>query len=259
MNTALITGASSGIGWELAHLFAADGCGLVLVARREDRLQRLATELQQAYQAPVEIIAADLSRSDGVGVVCDRLEQSVLQVDVLVNNAGFGMVGRFADLDADSQQAMIAVNIQSLTLLTRRLLPRMIESKCGGVLNVASVAAYQPGPYMAVYYASKSYVLSFSHALREELVSSGVTVTCLAPGPTVSEFGETSGLDRYKFFTTGALTSAAVAKIGYRGFCKGQAVVIPGFRNRFMAALVQRLPHGWTRKVIARLQVPHGI
>ena len=251
-----VTGASSGIGLELAKLFAADRRNLILVARRKDKLEQLANQLSSRHNIEVHSCPLDLAKSDAPYLLSQQLGERDLKVDTLVNNAGFGLVGAFADLELSHQLEMLAVNVRALTELTHRMLPAMLASQSGNILNVASVAAYQPGPYMAVYYASKAFVLSFSHALRTELSNSGINVTCLAPGPTSSEFGSVSGLDRFRFFTTGALSAAAVAKSGYQGLLKRRAVVIPGARNTLMVNLVKHLPHSLTSKIVARIQHP---
>lgn len=255
-NCVCITGASSGIGLELAQLFAADKRSLILVARRRERLEKLAASLSRDFGVEVHSCPLDLSQQDSADDLCRQLSEQDLQVGTLINNAGFGLVGSFAELDLPSQLDMLSLNIRALTELTHRLLPSMISRRSGGILNVASVAAYQPGPYMAVYYATKSYVLSFSHALRQELRGSGVHVTCLAPGPTQSEFGQVSGLSKFRFFTTGALSAEAVAKAGYRGFKQKKAVVIPGIRNRVMVSLVKHLPQTLTSSIVAKIQQP---
>jgi short-subunit dehydrogenase len=256
MTTALITGASAGIGMELARQFARDGHDLVLTARRMDRLHQVAHEITDAFGVRCHVLAADLSLPQAASDLYAETRKLGVDVDYLVNNAGFGSVGRFVELDAQQQIRMIDLNVRALTAMTRCFLPSMLSRGAGGILNVASVAAYQPGPYMAVYYASKSYVLSFSLALREEVRGRGVTVTCLAPGPTKSEFAERAGLDNYRFFTTGAQSSAAVASAGYRGFVRNKGVVVPGLRNRVMVSIVPFLPRAITCRIVARLQAP---
>ncbi|HLN57107.1 MAG TPA: SDR family oxidoreductase, partial [Thermoanaerobaculia bacterium] len=191
---ALVTGASSGIGKELARLIAADGYDLVLVARRQERLEELARELSVAHGVSARVIAADLADPDSPKRIVEELEAERIAVDVLVNNAGFGIYGRLWNSDITRQLEIIQVNVVALTDLTGRLLPGMVSRKRGRIVNVASTAAFQPGPYQAVYYATKAYVLSFSEAIAEELKGTGVTVTALCPGPTTTEFQEAAGL-----------------------------------------------------------------
>ena len=186
--TALITGASSGIGLELAKLFARDGYELVLVARRVERLEELGRELTQRHGVRCHTISVDLAQPDAAAEIVRRLEGAGPAVDVLVNNAGFGVLGPLATTEPETAGRMIRVNIEALTQLTRALLPGMLARRRGRILNVASTAGFAPGPLMAVYYATKAYVISFSEALAEELRGTGVTVTVLCPGPTRTEF-----------------------------------------------------------------------
>ena len=179
--TALVTGASSGIGWELAKLFAADKSNLVLVARSREKLHELAADLREAHGVEVRVVAMDLADPNSPPAIFGLLAAEGVTVDVLVNNAGFGAVGSVADLPLERQMEMIQVNLTALTHLTRLFLPGMIQRRSGGILNVASTAAFQPGPYMAVYYATKAYVLSFTEAVAEEVLGTGIRVTCLAP------------------------------------------------------------------------------
>ena len=229
--TVLITGASAGIGWELARQFAADKSNLVLVARRRERLEELAAELRKQHGVEALVVPADLGRADAPQAIADQLVRDGLAIDVLVNNAGFGALGPVAELDVGRQLEMIQVNVAALTHLTRLLLPAMIERRRGGVLNIGSTAAFQAGPFMAVYYATKAYVVSFSEALADELASTGVTVTCLCPGPTVTEFAETAKMGDALLFKLQTMTAQAVAQIGYRAFRRGKLLVVPGWIN----------------------------
>ncbi|MEZ6137560.1 MAG: SDR family oxidoreductase [Pirellulaceae bacterium] len=256
MPATLITGASSGIGLELAELFAAGGDDVVLVARSEAKLNELAERLHQLYSVQAIVIASDLSKPTAADELCEQLAERSLSVDTLVNNAGFGALGKFAELPADRQTDMVMVNVLALTRLTRQLLPPMIQRGRGGILNVGSIAAYQAGPNMSVYYATKAYVLSFSEGLREELSGSGVHVTVLAPGPTKTAFGEDSGMGRFDFFKSAAMSAGAVAKAGYDGYRNNEDVVIPGWKNRLMVMGVGFLPRFATRKLVGRLQKP---
>jgi len=252
--TALITGASSGIGCELAKLFAAGKSNLVLVARRQEKLDQLAAELRRDYGVQVRVLAKDLADPQSPQAIFDALAAESVTVDVLVNNAGFGAVGPVAALPVERQMDMVQVNVMALTHLTRLFLPRMIERGRGGILNVGSTAGFQPGPNMAVYYATKAFVLSFTEALAEELVGSGVKATCLAPGPTATEFGVDSGMEKFTIFKFGTMNAKTVAQAGYRGFRCGKVIVIPGLTNKLGAFSVRFVPRAWVRKLVKRLQ-----
>ncbi|CAA9573684.1 MAG: 3-oxoacyl-[acyl-carrier protein] reductase [uncultured Thermomicrobiales bacterium] len=252
---ALVTGASSGIGRELASLLARDGHPLVLVARRREELDRVAGELGGRHGVAVETIGADLSESEAVGRVVDELERRGIAVETLVNNAGFGAYGPFAEGDTERELAMVRLNVEAVTHLTRRLLPGMIERRRGRVLNVASTAAFQPGPLMAVYFATKAYVLSFSEALAEEVRGTGVTVTALCPGPTATEFGDRAGLETSKLFQRGVVMEAStVAAIGYAGMRAGKTLVIPGAHNWLLAESVRFAPRAAVTRLVKRMQ-----
>jgi short-subunit dehydrogenase len=256
--TVLITGASSGIGRELAREFAAGGSDLVLVARRAARLEALAREIESQHRVTVRVLPADLRRTSACREMYETLCAAGTVVDVVVNNAGFASLGRVVELPLERQMDMIQVNLVALTCLTRLLLPGMIERRSGGILNVASTAAFQPGPNLAVYYATKAYVLSFTEALHEELQGTGVNVTCLCPGPTATELVADAGMQKTLLFRYGVMSSVEVARRGYRGFRKGRAVVIPGFRNRLGTVLVRCVPRSVTRRAVQQLQViPH--
>jgi short-subunit dehydrogenase len=250
---ALVTGASAGIGRELAHLLAREGHDLVLVARREPELTALAGELKERYGADSRVITSDLSKARAALGIVKELGPST-QVDVLVNNAGFGGHGAFYERDRDAELRMIAVNITALTDLTRLLLPGMVERKRGRVLNVASTAAFQPGPFMAVYFASKAYVLSFSQAIAEELAGTGVTVTTLCPGVTETEFQAVAGVEDVPL-TKGPLsmTARAVAEAAHKGMTSGKLVVIPGVHNKVGAQATRVAPRRLMLKVVRRL------
>lgn len=252
--TVLVTGASSGIGEELARRFAADGSDLVLVARSEERLRRLAAELEKTHGIAARVETVDLSEPEQLAELCERLRGEGVAVDVLVNNAGFGARGPVAELDLGRQLEMVRLNVEALTALTRFLLPGMLERRRGGVLNVASTAAFQAGPFMAVYYATKAYVLSFTEALAEETRGTGVTVTALAPGPTVTGFQEEAGLERTLLFRFGPMAAARVARAGHRAFRKGRVLVIPGLSNRLLAFSTRLAPRWLLRRVVRMLQ-----
>jgi short-subunit dehydrogenase len=242
MPKALITGASGGIGLELARVFAREGYGLVLVARNEKLLRDLAGELK----TETLVIAKDLTKAGAAQEVFDQ----VRQVDVLVNNAGFGSSGKFVEEPLDEQLGMMQLNMTALVALTGLFLPGMLKAKSGRILNVASTAAFQPGPLMAVYYATKAFVLSFSEAIHEELSGSGVTVTALCPGATETGFGDRANMHDARLFKGKKLMDACtVAEAGYRGMLAGKAIVIPGLMNRVMAQSVRVSPRSAVRKI----------
>jgi short-subunit dehydrogenase len=251
--TVLITGASSGIGRALAQEFAADGHHLVLVARTAGTLDALAEELARERGVRASALAADLTEAGAAPRLVAELASAELTVDVLVNNAGFGMQGAFAALPVDRQLQMIQLNTVVLTELTRLLLPGMLARRRGGVLNVASTAAFQPGPFMAVYYATKAYVLSFSEALGDEVAGSGVRVTCLAPGPTDTAFAATAGLIGSRLFSGGAMRADDVARVAYAGWQRGESLVIAGRGNRLRALVARFAPRAWVRRQVRSL------
>lgn len=250
----LITGASSGIGLELARLFAADCGNLVLVARSRDKLDALAEELRKAYGINVLVLAKDLCAPTAPSEIHADLTSRNIDVDVLVNNAGFGAIGPVATVASKTLMDMIQVNVAALAHLTRLLLPKMLERRRGGILNVGSTAAFQPGPNMAVYYATKAFVLSFTEALAEELLGSGVTATCLAPGPTATQFGSVSGMEHSLAFKLGMMDAKSVASLGYRGFRQGKPLVITGLKNKLGTVAVRLLPRAIVRKAVKHLQ-----
>jgi len=248
----LITGASSGIGLELARLFAASGAIPVLLARSTDKLQALADELAQVYSIEPMIVTADLSQAGAVTDVLSALAD--VDIDMLVNNAGFGLCGAFSDLSSVEQQQMIQLNIAALTGLTHALLPGMQQRGFGGVLNVASTAAFQPGPWMTVYYASKAYVLAFSEALHEELLDTPLHITTLCPGATATGFADRADMSESLLFSHGVMDAQRVAKEGFEGFRQGRAIVIPGLKNRLLAFSIRLTPRFLVRKIVKRLQ-----
>ena len=252
--TVLITGASSGIGRELARLFAADGARLVLIARSEGRLQELAGELAAEHGARAQVVPADLSQPSGPGEIMEALAQRHIEVDVLVNNAGFGTHGPVAGIGVARQLEMIEVNVAALTRLTALLLPGMLERGRGAILNVASTAAFAPGPNQAVYCATKSYVLSFTEALAEEVRGSGVRVCCLAPGATDTGFAAQAGMGGTWLFRRGVMDAARVARAGHDGLRRGRTLVIPGLLNQAMAFSVRLSPRVLVTKVSGYLQ-----
>jgi len=246
---ALITGASAGLGAEFARQLARRGTRLVLVARREDRLQTLADEVGNA-----RVIAADLSAHHAADRLVADLDAAGDEVELLINNAGFGQIGRFASLDAKRQREMIDLNIGTLTDLCRVIAPRMIERKSGGILNIASTAAFQPGPNMAVYFATKAYVLSFTEALHEELKPLGVHVSALCPGPTRTEFGDVAGFGGNGMFDRVAMEAPAVVAAGLAGLASNKAVVVPGIINKIGAASTRFAPRSVVRKIAGAIK-----
>lgn len=243
--TALITGATSGIGYELAKVFAHEGYDLVLVARSEERLLARAEEIITTCGVTVTVVAADLSVPTGPVEVYREVDCHGIAIDVLVNNAGFGLRGYFVATDWQEELAMISTNIIALTRLTKLILPDMIARGSGKILNVASTAAFLPGPLMAVYYATKAYVLSFSEALHDELGGSGVTVAALCPGPTRTNFSHRAQAKHSRLYRGRLSDAATVARAGFDGLMAGRAVIVPGSRRRLGAWLARILPRSW--------------
>ena len=245
----LITGASAGLGVEFARQLSKRGHRLVLAARRKDRLDALADELGNA-----RTIAIDLGEAGSAARLIGEIEAAGEQVHVLVNNAGFGLKGRFADLDAARQRQMIDLNVGTLTDLCRLVVPNMVERRGGGILNVASTAAFQPGPNIAVYFATKAYVLSFTEALHEEMKPHGVRVTALCPGPTRTEFGDVAGMSERGAFESMAMDAGPVVRAGLDGLDRNQAVVVPGIVNKVGAASPRFVPRALVRKIAGAIK-----
>jgi short-subunit dehydrogenase len=248
--TALITGASGGIGYEFAKLFARDHFNLVLVARSADKLAKFADELQQQHKISVKTIAIDLSSAPAPQILFEELQKQNIAIDVLVNNAGYGSFGEFASMPMEDALGQINLNITALTGLTRLFVAPMVQRHSGKIMNVASTAGFQPGPLMAVYYATKAYVISFSEALANELKRSGVTVTCFCPGATETDFATRAGNDKTRLFQKfGPMDVKTVAADGYRGLMKGKTLVISGMKNWLVAESVRFAP----RKAVTAL------
>jgi uncharacterized protein len=256
--TALITGASSGIGAEMARLFASKGYALVLVAQTEPALRALADELRAQHGVAVTIVTQDLAQPDAARAVYDAVRRAGINVDVLVNNAGYASYGPFAQADLRNELDEMQVNMMALTALTGLFLPAMVARRHGGVLNVASTAAFQPGPGMAVYYATKAFVLSFSEALAYEVHDAGIAVTALCPGATRSGFFDRASMQSSRFVRGPMMDSATVARAGYEGLMRGKAVVIPGTRNRLLAFTTRFFPRQMVTKVSAQIAAPVG-
>jgi short-subunit dehydrogenase len=239
---ALVTGASTGIGRELARLLAQDGINLVLVARSVDLLEALARELQHAHGVEVMTIAGDLSDPDTPSRVFERIRDRGLTIDTLVNNAGVGIYGEFSNTNLDDELRMISLNTSALVALTKHCLVDMRARNRGRILQVASTAAFVPGPKMAVYYATKAFVLSFSEALRDELRGTAIIVSVLCAGPTATEFHRRAGAERSKLFAGVVMDPAVVAATAYEGLRAGKAIIVPGLRNKVVPLVARCLP-----------------
>jgi hypothetical protein len=250
----LITGASAGIGAELARVFASNGHRVVLVARRRDRLMKLAEEIRIAGGALPIVIPCDLEQSDAGDKIEAALAAEGVEVEFVVNNAGFGLSGNAIEMDRAAQLNMIAVNIRALTDLSLRFSGSLIRHR-GGILNVSSIAAFLPGPGMAVYYASKAYVLSFTEALRRELAPRGVRVSVICPGPVPSEFQGRAGVKPGLDSVILNVSAADVARVGYRGLMANKRAVLPGFGIRIVPVLLRLFPRGFILAAVGRVQM----
>lgn len=245
----LITGATCGIGYELSRIFAANRYNVVLVARNLPRLTEIAETLKKEYGIMAEIIPQDLSDPQAPAKIYNELQQRSIQIDVLVNNAGFNEYGAFHKTRSEKEVQMIQVNMTSLTFLTKLLLPEMIDRHYGKILNLGSIGSYAPGPLNAVYCATKAYVLSFSEALAEELQGTGVDVTVLCPGATATEFAKRAQMENTSIFKGQVMDARRVAEIGFNALMQGKNIVIPGLRNRILVFLLRFTP----RKAILRM------
>ncbi|MCP5515309.1 MAG: SDR family oxidoreductase [Spirochaetales bacterium] len=253
--TAVITGASSGIGLELAGLMAFDRIDLVLASRNREKLETIRDNLTKKYGIKVKIIQIDLSDEASPDKLFDEVKKSGLQIDYLINNAGFGDYGFFIDSDPDKLSRMIDLNIKTLTRLTRLFAPLMVLQGRGAIMNVASTAAFQPGPLMAVYYATKAYVLSFSQALAKELEGSGVTVTALCPGATDTGFKSAANLEGSKLFAGKRIASALdVARYGYKAMLKGKRIAVHGIINSLLVFSVRLMPSSLVTDFVMKIQ-----
>lgn len=255
MPSAVVTGASTGIGRELADLAARDGYDIVLVARSESVLNAVAADLRQKWKRNVTVIAKDLTHPDAPREIFSAVSDAGLEVEVLVNNAGFGLLGKFWELDEREQVDMVQLNVTALTDLTRLFLPQLIARRRGMIMNIASTAAFQPGPLMSVYYATKAYVLSFSEAIHNEAREYGVTVTCVCPGATKTEFDKRARMTNTKLFAKGHVMSARqVAEIGWKAMKRGKPLVITGALNALMAFLTRFAPIQFTASMARKVQ-----
>lgn len=249
-NTALVTGASNGIGLELAKIHASKGGDLVLVARNKSKLDELKNELEKEFKVNVYTIGKDLSASNAAQEVYDETTKQNIQIDILINNAGFGDFGLFAETDWNKESEMINLNIATLTLFTKLYLQDMVKKGSGKIMNLASTASFQPGPMMAVYFATKAYVLSFSEAISNEVSNKGVTVTALCPGPTTSGFQAAASMENSKLFSNKNLpTSKEVAIYGYNAMMKGKTVAIHGIMNKILATSLRFAPRAIVLKI----------
>ena len=254
MTTALITGASAGLGVEFAHALAARGHDLILTARRADRLESLAADLRERHGVAVTVIPADLGQPGAAQGLIDAIGKRDLAVHILINNAGFGENGPFVDQSPERQNAMLDLNCRAVMELCRLVLPGMVQMRSGKILNVASTAAFLPGPWMALYYATKAFVLSLSEALHEEVRGSGVTVTALCPGPVRTEFFEAAGMESNAMFDRIASDAKSVVLAGLAALDAGDAMRIPGWSNRVAAFSARLAPRGLTRRAVAAFQ-----
>jgi hypothetical protein len=255
MATALITGATTGIGRELAQIAALNNYDIILTARTPQSLQTAAADIERTTNRKTHIFPTDLSRPNAARTLFADISNAGLTIDVLINNAGFGLLGKFADLSEDEQMQMIQLNIGALTQLTRLALPGMIERRTGYILNVASTASFQPGPLMAIYYASKAYVLSFSEAIHNEAKGTGVNVCCLCPGATRTEFQKRAGMAGTKLFDSSHIMSAQeVAQIGWNGMIQGKSSVIAGRLNAALAFSTRFAPRQMAAGIARSLQ-----
>ncbi|HEX2985051.1 MAG TPA: SDR family oxidoreductase [Ignavibacteriales bacterium] len=254
--TALITGASGGLGREFAKLFAENGYNLVITGRREDKLKSLAGVLKP-YDISCDIIVKDLSDPKAPKELFDELKQKNIHIDVLVNNAGFGVSGSFAEADIEKQLAMIQTNIASLTHLTKLAIDEMNKKGKGKILNIGSTGSFAPCPSIAVYCATKAYVLSFSEAIAYELEGTGITVTALCPGPTETGFAEAAGVVNAKSFKSGVMKAADAAKVGYEALMKKQPMVVAGLQNKLLTQSIRFSPRGLVTRISAFIMNPN--
>ncbi len=246
---ALVTGATSGIGLEIALNFARDGINLILVARTEEKLVEIKEKIELEYGVDVLIFAKDLSKEEAPDEIYEEVLKRDLRVDYLINNAGFGTFGRLKDTDYDIEKNLVKLNVLSLLQMNKLFIPQMVERQFGYIMNVASLASFMPGPIMANYYASKAYVLSLSEAMHEELKTEGIKVSALCPGPVRTNFQERSKMQKTDATKAFIMEAKTVADVGYLGLWRGKAVVIPGTFSKMMPALIRVLPRSVVRKV----------
>jgi hypothetical protein len=253
-NFTLITGASSGIGLEFAKIFAREGHNLILIARSKDTLEIVKEELSKKYSIEIKIIIKDLEFYSSPQEIYDEIKREEIYVNILINNAGFGTYGPFIKTDLDTELRMIQVNITALTHLTKLFLKDMIKNNSGRILNVASVAAFQPGPLMAVYYASKAYVLSFSEAIAEELKETKIRVTTLCPGPVKTNFAKVANANSIKSFNSNIPSAKEVAEYGYKAMYTNQRVAIHSLKYKTLIQLIKFMPRKLVTKILKKIQ-----
>lgn len=247
----LITGASTGIGYELSKLFAKDKHNLILVSRNKIKLQSVKNELLK-YNIDIKILGLDLASSEDIKSLFSYIEINKLNVNILVNNAGIGTFGDFNDIEWEKEEALIDINIKALTQLTKYFLPKIVECKNGGILNVASTAAFCSGPRMAAYYASKAYVLNLTEAIYEEYKDNGIKISCLCPGPVKTSFQGKAGIKKSEAAKKYLMDAEEVAKVCYKDFNKGKLIIIPGMKNRLLVMENKILPRSISRKIILK-------
>lgn len=252
--TVLITGGTSGIGYEFAKLFAKDKFRLIIVAKDKDKLSIIKKKLETTYNAKVEVFQKDLSKRKSACELYKILKKENIKIDILVNNAGFGLYGKFSETNWQEYEQMLDLNMYTLTYLTKLILPQMFKRRKGKILNIASTAAFLPGPFMALYYATKAYLLSFSLALSYELQGTGVTVTALCPGPTKTGFWERAQMPKVKWYRHNIMDAVTVARIGYKGFRKNKKIIIPGACNLFLIKAVSLFSPSFTAGVVKKMQ-----
>ena len=247
----LITGASTGIGYELAKLFAKDKHNLILVSRNKIKLESVKNELEK-YNIDIKILALDLLKSEDIKNIFNYVEINKLNIDILVNNAGIGTFGDFNDIEWKKDEELIDINIKALTQLTKYFLPKIVECKNGGILNVASTAAFCSGPRMAAYYASKAYVLNLTEAIYEEYKDNGIKISCLCPGPVKTSFQGKAGIKKSEAAKKYLMDAEEVAKICYKDFNRGRLIIIPGMKNKLLVIGNKLLPRNISRKIILK-------
>ncbi|WP_406686335.1 SDR family NAD(P)-dependent oxidoreductase [Rossellomorea vietnamensis] len=253
--TVLITGASSGIGLKFSHKFAGSGHDVILVARSEEKLLALSQEIMNKYGVKAYVFLSDLSKPQASKKLYDEIKAQGIRVDILINNAGFGLFGEFEETELSKELDMIQVNITALTELSKYVGKEMVSRKNGRILNVASTAAFQPGPLMAVYYATKAYVLSFSEALANEWASHGVKVTALCPGATETGFSDAAELQSSKLFQSGVMSVEEVVEEGYKQMMtKDKVVIVPGMKNRMLTQAIRFMPRKMVTNIVRKVQ-----
>jgi len=252
--TALITGASGGIGYDLASVFAENGYNVVLVARNKEKMLALANQAQQMFGVSVHVIQKDLARPEAAQEIHRELQRRGIGIDILVNNAGFGLLGPFGYSSRAEELGMLQLNVVTLADLTKLFLPAMLMKGQGRILNVASTAGFQPGPFMSNYYATKAYVISFSVGLSEEVRDRGVTVSVLCPGPTPTGFRTRAGIRRSMLGGLGGVDSRIVARVGFEGLMAGKLVIVPGVLNKLGTFVARHAPVGIVSRIVGRLQ-----